>query len=309
MIFEQPGSVFHARIDGFDTGLAGTVGVRILDSTGTAVVARTTAGIIENPAGSGSYLATLTAPSTPGDYTIFWDNGTVSPGTTSGEQLRVSWVSVAQAPPSGQFASSDDLATRLGVTFTDAEKQRADKLLADASALIQDEAGQKIGLVTNDVFEIPAITDDRITLPERPVVSVSSVTVDGTPLVEGSDWYLEGDTIIRLSSTLTIIDGTDSAAYPYGAGFGLPDQTLTVTYTHGYADGTIPGTVKAICLEAAVRVWVNPGSVARATVGNTTTTYDNNRFSPSGLLLTDREVRKIRRLFPRRIGSVNVGGV
>jgi hypothetical protein len=203
------------------------------------------------------------------------------------------------------FATPDDLAARLGITLTDAEIARADTLLAMASELIQDEAGQKIGLVTNDVFEIPATTDDRITLPERPVVSVSSVTIDGTPLVEGSDWYLEGDTIIRLSTTLTLVD---SAAYAYVAGFGLPDQTLRVTYTHGYADGVIPGTVKAICLEAAVRVWVNPGSVARATVGNTTTTYDNNRFSPSGLLLTASEVRKIRWLFPRRMGSVSVGG-
>jgi hypothetical protein len=210
------------------------------------------------------------------------------------------------------FATADDFAARLGIDLTDPEKTRAGILLGLASELIQDEVDQQIGLVADDTIELPGTTDDRITLPQRPVVSVSSVSIDGQALTEGGDWYLEEDTIIRVSTPLTILDGgdltVDPYAYPYGLGFGLPEQTIAITYTHGFADNAVPGTVKAICLEAVVRAWVNPGSVARESIGNTSTVYDNNRFSPSGLLLNGGEIRKLRKLFPRHAGSARVGG-
>jgi hypothetical protein len=208
------------------------------------------------------------------------------------------------------FATTDDFAARLGMDLTDDEVTRATTLLALASELIVDEVKQELSLVTDDQMELPGTTDDRIELPERPVVSVASVTLDGQALAEGGDWYLEGDTIFRVATPLEILDGNliaDPYAYPFGVGFGSPEQTITITYTHGYAADAIPGTVKAVCLEAVVRVWVNPGSVARETVGDTATVYDNMRFSPSGLLLTGAETKKLRRLFPRQLGSVQVG--
>jgi hypothetical protein len=211
------------------------------------------------------------------------------------------------------FATTDDLAARLGITLTADEITRAQVLLDIVTGEIEDEADQQISLVTDDVLELPGTTDDRIELPQRPVVSVASVTVDGQPLVEGTDWYLEGDTIIRIATPLTIITGADAVYYddirqfPFGIGFGWPKQTIAITYTHGYAADSIPQTLKTICLEATVRAWVNPGSVARETIGNEATVYDNMRFSPTGLLLTTVEVRKIRRLFPRKIGSVKLG--
>lgn len=208
------------------------------------------------------------------------------------------------------FATTDEFAARLGIDLTADEVTRATTLLALASELIVDETRQELSLVTDDQIEMPGTTDDRIELPERPVVSVSSVTLDGQALAEGGDWYLEGDTIFRVATPLEILDGNliaDPYAYPFGVGFGSPVQTLTITYTHGYADAAIPGTIKAICLEAVVRVWVNPGSVARETNGDTSTVYDNMRFSPSGLLLTGAETKKLRRLFPRQVGSLQVG--
>ena len=207
-----------------------------------------------------------------------------------------------------QFATHDDLATRLGLIFSQAEQTRADALLTSASALIQDEAKQVIALVTNDVWETPGTTDEVIRLPERPVVSVASVTLDGQPLVQGTDWYLDGDSIRRIPVVTTVLTGgliDEAFTFPLGTGFGWPAQTLAITYTHGYA--TIPGTVKEICLEAVVRVWVNPGSVAREAVGNTLTVYDNNRFSPSGMLLTDDEKKALRRFFGRTAKSIQIG--
>lgn len=204
------------------------------------------------------------------------------------------------------FATADDLAARLGIVLTGAEGTRATTLLALASELIQDVVKQKISLVEDDVLSMPGTVEDRIALPERPVVSVDSVMLDDVALTEGSDWYLDGATIYRralvFNPTIGVLDGP----FLLGSGFGTPLQTLAITYTHGYADDDVPGTVKAVCLEAVVRCFVNPGAVARETVGNTSTVYDNMRFSPSGLLITDDERRTLKRLFGARSLSVPV---
>lgn len=196
-----------------------------------------------------------------------------------------------------QFASASDLAERLGVTISGAEQTRADALLATASGLIQAEARQAIELVADDVLELRGTSDDRVRLPERPVVSVGSVTLDGVALAEGTDWYLDGSALVRMPSTILGL-----TAGPLCRGFGNPSQELVVTYTHGFAPGDIPGAVKAVCLEAVVRVWVNPGAVVGERHGSEQVQYMNG--TPTGILLTGVEERTIRRLFGRRAGSV-----
>ena len=296
----QPGATAAARVAGFPSGLAGTVGVTLI-SSGSTVTARSTAGIVESPAGSGSYLATLTAPETAGDYFAFFDEGSVSPATTAFDR-----ITVAQPVT---FASVDELAARLGIAFDTDERDRAQTLLQIATGLIQDEAeGQLIVLVENDTITMPGRNDEVIVLPQRPVVSVSSVILDGDVLAEGVNWYLDDAGAIRRLTMPTVLGAMDAIFdAPLGQfiGFGYPYQTLQITYTHGYA--TIPNLYKAICLEAVVRVWVNPGSVARATIGDTSTVYDNNRFSPTGLMLTDDERRAIRKQIGKRARGLWIG--
>lgn len=75
-----PGAQFVADASLAATGLVGTIGVRIHDPVGnTDVVARTTAGITEQPALSGIYFVTLTAPLVEGTYSVIWDTGGVAP--------------------------------------------------------------------------------------------------------------------------------------------------------------------------------------------------------------------------------------
>jgi hypothetical protein len=149
------------------------------------------------------------------------------------------------------------------------------------------------------VFTRPGTTDERIELPEVPVVAVTSVLLDGAPI---TDWYQVGNAIVR-GRTLTIIDG----GYGYGwlRSFGSEAQTLTITYTHGYAD--VPARVKNITVEMVVRVWVNPASVIQENVGSTETTFAPYADPPRGLQLTDSERRTLRRLFGSKSGSVWTG--
>lgn len=213
------------------------------------------------------------------------------------------------APAAGvvAFATAADLAARLGIVLTSDEQTRATTLLAQASGLIQDVVGQTLALVTNDTLILPGTPEDRIKLPQRPVVSVASVSLGEIPLVEGSDWYLEGSTIYRIAAFYNRDFGMLNGPYLLGSTFGTPLQTLTIVYTHGYTPAEIPATVKTICLEAVVRCFVNPGAVARETVGNTSTVYDNMRFSPSGLILTDDERRTLKRKFGAGALSVSIG--
>jgi hypothetical protein len=208
------------------------------------------------------------------------------------------------------FATPDDLAARLGLDLDDGEQARATLLLADATGLIQDEARQNIFLVENDTLTIRGTTDERVKLPERPVVSIASVTVAGRQLAQEQDWVRDGNELVRIpiNTVFAVIGRLDQVVYPYTPGFGWEGQILEIVYTHGYADDDLPGFCKSICLEAVVRVWVNPGSVARETIGDTSTVYDNMRFAPTGLLLNDDERRTIRRFFGRRSRSITIGG-
>jgi hypothetical protein len=88
-IYAPASSTFTAEFHGAATGLVGTVAVQVLDAAGTVVIARSSAGIVEAPAGSGVYIATRTAPATAGAYTVLWDTGTVTPDTTAIEDLEV----------------------------------------------------------------------------------------------------------------------------------------------------------------------------------------------------------------------------
>jgi hypothetical protein len=202
----------------------------------------------------------------------------------------------------GQFATSAEFADRTGLALDSNELARADKLLARISTEIQAVARQNIFETADDVLTRQGTVDRRILLPERPVQSVASVAIDGTDLTEGTDWFRDGDEIVRKIFTFLAVDALD--AWTFGRGFGYEWQTLTITYTHGYPAGEEPGFLKEICCEAAVRSWFNPASVAREEVGDTRTVFDNMRFSPSGLRLTSDEKAEIRRFFGNRGGSI-----
>lgn len=94
------GQAFEAVYDAGETGLAGTVAVRIDDNEGNTVVGPLDAGIIELGA-SGVYSVELTAPNTLGTYTILWSSdGTFDADTGGVEALEViSTTAVAPLPP------------------------------------------------------------------------------------------------------------------------------------------------------------------------------------------------------------------
>lgn len=192
-----------------------------------------------------------------------------------------------------QFATADEFATRLGIDLTTNETNDANTLLTLASALIQEEAGQVIELVGEDTLTRPGSYAARIRLPERPVLSVTSVTLDGVA-IDDDAWYLDGDEIVRTNLVGTVGQNRFGS---FGLGWGAPSQELVIVYSHGY--NPTPVAAKAVCLEMVARVWVNPGSVLAEVYGSQQVTYQRS----SGLLLTEDERRTIRDAYRRTAGS------
>lgn len=222
---------------------------------------------------------------TPGEYLAFWvvtfSGGAIQTYPNDGYiLLRIT----ADAPvsTSTRFASSADLADRLGIELTAAEHVRANALLAIASGLIQRETGQAILEATETVTR-PGSWSSRLRLAERPATVVTSAKIDGV-LVAVDDWYLDGDELVRLG------------------GWGGPDSDVEVVYTHGWAAAEIPAPVKATCLEVVVRVWVNPGNARQEGYGLEQVSY----ASSNGLLLTEEERRTVNDAIRRSQGSVTL---
>lgn len=198
------------------------------------------------------------------------------------------------------FATAADFADLLGITLTNAQNTRATNLLGRASQRIREAVGKTID-ETTETYTRPGTSDERILLPETPVISVASVAIDGTQI---STWYLAGNEIVRYGFNLVDRVLTD---YPYGGGFGWEQQTLTITYTHGYA--TIPEICRSIALEMVRRAWMNPAAIVEETVGNVRTTFAlrSGTDPPRGLAITGEELKELRNFFGHRAGSVWTG--
>lgn len=90
-MIRTPGQIDQVTLDWGVTGLAASIGVRVLDNSGATTIARAT-GFAEYPAGSGVYyLAPFTFPDDLGSYTLFYDvdGGTGAPGSTATEDLEI----------------------------------------------------------------------------------------------------------------------------------------------------------------------------------------------------------------------------
>lgn len=138
-IYKQAGTTFEASTPPLTTGLVGTIGVRIMDGQGGTTTARSTAGIVETPAASGIYAATLTAPAA-GDYLVVWDTGGVTP-TFGTEDLVVTTGPPTFASPGGlDLCTLADVrgrrSTPVAQTGQDAEVSR---LITAVSAAISRE--------------------------------------------------------------------------------------------------------------------------------------------------------------------------
>ncbi|MFF0277451.1 hypothetical protein [Streptomyces sp. NPDC004330] len=194
------------------------------------------------------------------------------------------------------LASVADLAAMLNRTFTAAQEAQAQALLDQASSIVRSYLRQDITrATTTDTFTLRRADPVQhrcggvVTLPQRPVVDIVSVSVNGTAT---SDWWQDGNDLLLRSPAWT---------HPPAA--HAPPQ-VEVTYTHGW--DRVPGDITAIVMQAATRVMVNPSGIRSETVGGESVTY----LVPStgeflGVLLSRTEMKALDR-YRRTSGTVAV---
>lgn len=165
------------------------------------------------------------------------------------------------------LVTAEELATFIGDAGLDTDQ--ATLLLELATGEVQAAAGQRLVLVEDDPFELFAFSSPWLTLPERPVTEITSLTVDdGDELVEGTDYKrpARSATLFRRCGWATCQNEPSLVAGIYSHGLPTGDQRLQFarSSTIGIARlalGAPPGTVVAESIDdyrvqyAAAVVW------------------------------------------------------
>lgn len=143
------------------------------------------------------------------------------------------------------LASVEDLEVRLGRTFTSTETDRAEALLADASAAVQAYTGQQFTVGTSTVRL--QVRNGTVRPPQSPISTITGIAnIEGAAL--DHVWYA-GPTVAVTGS----IDGS----------------WVDVTYDHGYEE--LPADIVAVVCQVAGRAMGVPadqGGIAQESIGN-----------------------------------------
>lgn len=150
----SPGRSYTSRLalGAANTGLTGTVRFRLLDNDQVAddpIYGPSSAGIIEDPTGSGSYVFDGTAPDTAGNYARAWDRG-AGTDLIYDEDLIVSSNAPGGPATGDYYATVDELARVLQIKNpTDAQTTALERVLLTAAGEINSE----IDLADGDTLE------------------------------------------------------------------------------------------------------------------------------------------------------------
>ncbi len=162
---------------------------------------------------------------------------------------------------STNLATSGELAVLLQRTFTDAEEDAANLLLAGVSDAIRTFTRQTLSLVEDDELVQWADWTHTLWLPERPVVTLTSITVEGT-LIDPDTYTWDQSGEVRFGPGMFA-----------GGSVTWRRRRATIVYSHGF--DPIPGDIKGVCLEMVqVGLSMPDGRVVRSeSVGPDSITY------------------------------------
>lgn len=172
-------------------------------------------------------------------------------------------------------------------------------LLDIASATIRDETGQTLSLVDDDVLELRGAFGREFWLPERPVLEVSSITLDDQDMPStGFRATSDGRVTIDRALWPTVVNASAGALGHWGG----DERILTIVYSHGY--DPVPATIRGVCLDLVRRGIVAPdaGVVRQESLGSYNVSYAPDAAS----VLSTAEKAKLRR-YCRKNATVLVG--
>ncbi|MEU5946309.1 hypothetical protein ABZ793_12195 [Micromonospora sp. NPDC047465] len=196
-----------------------------------------------------------------------------------------------------QLASLADLAALLHVEVADLHAPAATLLIECATAVVQETAGQRIVRATSTVTLEPG-PGRWLWLPQLPVVSVASVSLDGTALVVGEGYSVRGHRLWRSA-------GWQSVGSWETAGSVAPSEVV-VEYTHGYEAGAQElQRARQAVVALAGAVYANPSGVTRAQIDDYAVAFEamSARMEAAPYLRDG-----LRRYYGRSAGLITLGG-
>lgn len=251
-----PGAAFTATSEDAGTGLIGTIGVRISNpATDTDTVARTTSGIAEYPAGSGIYIASLTAPAAAGMYLVIWDDGS---GSYATDDLWVSTSSPAALSSAPLYLTLAQLKATLNMTGTEYADADLTLAIGAASRAVDSTTGRRFWLdlgTTNVRYYTPR--SYRV-LQIDDLVTLTSVAIDRSGTGTFSEtWTLGTDFVLEPFNA-----PSEQPARPYEtlrvrrmSGRWLPtwiEQSVKITAQFGWS--SVPDDVTEACSILAAKL-------------------------------------------------------
>lgn len=215
------------------------------------------------------------------------------------------------------LATTDDMAAILQRALSTQEIVYATRLLQLASGMVRRYTRQDITQVVGDVVTIPGNWGQSITLPQRPVASVTSVVINGgTPPFAA--WKLIGDELFIATGSfqpdygsslwggtgLWGPAGSSEGPQATGATWQGPQAQVTVTYDHGYA--TVPDEIVNEVAGMAALQMSSPVGINSEAIGGTTGYKVAYAQSPvGGMMLTD-ETKSVLNFYRRRAASTSI---
>lgn len=209
------------------------------------------------------------------------------------------------------FATPQELRTFLtGETLdetADAEWiAQAELLLELVSADIQAAARNRI-IAGSETAKLAGTWSRDLLLPRRPVVSVTSVELNGYGIAAGLYEWNERS-LIR-SGRFGVVNALDHLVAGDGAHWGGPSSTVTVAYTYGYSAETVPLIVKSLALRIAARTIDNPsGGISQESLGPYSVSY-RNTLDAGGSHVSAHEAKMLRRRFSTTAGTITAGSL
>lgn len=228
-----------------------TVVLAVTDPTGATI----TPPSVSNPS-TGVYLASFEA-TIPGRWLWTWTS-------TIPDAVDHGYTDVRVDPPARPqpLALTTDLEELLGRSLTPTEARQAPGLLRSASTRVRAFCRQQFDRKDDDVVILRPV-DDKLRLPERPVLDVTLVELVGSntiPDIAVPGWTFDGIDTINIAG----LNSNTFVALP--AWWDDLDRGLTtyrVTYSHGYDQ--YPEVVRDVTASAALRTLLSPTPVESQT--------------------------------------------
>ncbi|WP_326565081.1 hypothetical protein VSH64_24885 [Amycolatopsis rhabdoformis] len=187
------------------------------------------------------------------------------------------------------LATAADLRALLDEDETSLTDDKAAVLLQLATGAVQAAAGQDLLAVVDDTAQLLGDTDVWLTLPQRPVTAVSSVSIDGRPV---TDFKRFGDRLWRRCGWATCP--------------GEP-SVVDVVNSHGYEDWDSKlGLARSAVLSVAARMFANPVGVTGQSIDDFSQQFSQSTNSDLSGLIPENLRKSLRRAYGARARFVKL---